>query len=399
MRKQTIVWLCAVLALAVLGGAASAKEIKPVKAKNVIFYVADGMGPNTLGLLLNYARLAPGSIYKDRASNAEKFMQEASLGVMFTRTAGTIVTDSAASATQFASGAYTLPDRIGVDSNGNATVTVLEKAKKQGKSTGFVTTSYIQDATPAAFAAHQISRKNYTEISADIIKTGPDIVLGGGKDFFPQDLIEEASAKGYNFAFNKSELAPLHGKIIGLFGGLATPYVIERNTTQPNLTEMAQKALSELEKNKKGFFLMIEAGKIDWAAHDNDAGALLHELLEFDETLAYLVSYVKKNKDTLLIVLADHETGGFGFNYREAAEQDNPQAVFNGNYYVSFDALDKIYKQEAVDSQDGVVWASGNHISTPVYVMAYFGGRQTGYGGVYDTADLAKKVMISLSLK
>jgi alkaline phosphatase len=428
----------------------SAKETAPAKAKNVILYIADGTGPQAMGLLIQYARLAPQSIYGDKASSLEKLMRQASLGLMLTNSKLTITIDSAAAATQFASGVYSLPQRVGVDFSGKPVITMLEKAKKQGKSTGLVTTTHIQDATPASFAAHQITRKNLAEISADLIKSGTDIMLGGGKQYFPQNLIDEARGKGYNFAFNKSELASLNGKIIGLFGEHGTPYAIEHNTAQPGLTEMSKKALAELEKNKKGFFVMIEAGKPDWAAHSNDAGLLLHELIEFDKTLQYLMDYVKKNKDTLLIVTADHETGGFGFSYRKEMPQDNQDGVYGGTYYVTFDTLDRLYRQKmsyeemdkeynalaekektdaalakilskgldrkitadfvashkndiqkiktAIEKEDGIVWASGNHTSTPILVMAY-GSKNAGYTGLYTEVGLAKRIIFSLGLK
>ncbi|MDR0735026.1 MAG: alkaline phosphatase [Elusimicrobiota bacterium] len=433
-----------------LSGFSHAKEEKPVKAKNVIYYIGDGMGPQSLGLLVYYARLAPNSIYEDRTSNTEKFLKEAALGLMITNTESTIVTDSAASATQFSSGQYSLPHRVGIDFEGSQTITIMEKAKKRGKSTGLVTTSFLQDATPAAFVAHQISRKNFADISAELINSGTDIMLGGGKKHMSSaELIKAAKDKGYSLAYNKAQINNLSGKIIGLFGEEGTPYAIEGNSEKPNLLEMSKKAIEELRTNKKGFLVMIEAGKIDWAEHSNDPGLILHEMIEFDKTLGYLMEYVKNNKDTILIVTADHETGGFGFNYRNSLPSDNKEGVYGGSYFVTFDILDKLYKQNrsyedmgneyaaasqkektpsalakilsqglgrnisadfvekynsdiakiqaAIAREDGIVFATNAHTSTPVMVMTY-GHKMSGYAGLYHTTDLAKKIMFSLGL-
>lgn len=447
-KTVTRALVCALMAGVFFGGYAFGAETKSAPAKNVILLIGDGMGPQAMGLLMEYARLAPGSIYTSRESNLEKFINSSKLGVMLTYSAETVVIDSAGSGTQIAGGEFTLPQRIGVDKDGNRVETLLEKAKKAGKATGLVTTSYLQDATPASFGAHQAVRSMRFEISDDLLNNNIDVMLGGGERYFETpELLAKTKNNGYEVVYTKKELdGAKTDKILGLFGLDATPYAISKNELQPTLPQMAKKALSVLSKDKDGFFVMIEAGKIDWASHAdhyNDAGLLLHEMLEFDQTLAYLVDYVNKHKDTLLVVTADHETGGFGFNYRTARDGDPERAVHEGLYYTEYGILDQLFAQKrsyndmayeygslpwsarnaknmaailsdglgreitpdfvskngnsikkvkaALDDKDGIVWAAGQHTSTPVMVMVY-GASSDGYEGVYHHTQLNKKI-------
>lgn len=176
-----------------------------------------------------------------------------------------------------------------------------------------------------------------------------------------RNLLDEAENRGYILVFAKDQLEQANNnKLLGLFSDSVFPYRIDFNLndpkrTIPSLKEMTIKALQILSKNKKGFFLMVESGLIDWSAHDNDTGTLLHEMIRFDETLASIYEWVKGRNDTLLIVTADHETGGFSFSYsRENIPeyQDFPGEIFKGEKFApgfnfgSYDILDKIYNQK-----------------------------------------------------
>ncbi|WP_428897735.1 alkaline phosphatase [Parelusimicrobium proximum] len=449
--------LVVIISVGLTSGGLSAKDAPPAKAKNVIYFIGDGMGPQAMGMLIQYARLAPNSIYADRQSNLEKAINMGELGIALTNTKTTIVTDSAGSGTQLAGGEYSLPLRIGMNADGGKTSTILELAQKRGLSTGLVTTSYLQDATPSAFAAHQMNRKERAAISEEMVKANIDIMLGGGLKYARESqTLGIAEEKGYSVVYNKSELAGAKGKILGYFGESATPFAIEKNADMPTLSDMTLKALETLKTNKKGFFLMVEAGKIDWTEHDNDAGATLHEMLEFDKALGHILEFVRKSKDTILIITADHETGGFGFNYRKEAKGEKEQVsaagevIHGGDYYVDFKVLDELYNQNksyfdmsneykslsgknqtpeqlaiilssglgrqisrdfvvkhggsfdkvkaAIDYEQGIVWASHAHTSTPVMVVSV-GNKISGYTGVYHTTDLAGKIMQSLQLK
>jgi alkaline phosphatase len=372
-------------------------DSKSTTIKNVIIMIGDGMGPQQVGLLNAYAKYAPNSIYKaqGRITAIENAMAAGTIGYAYHEAANVLVTDSAASATQFAAGVRAGSEMIGCDQFGNATKTILEIAKDLGKSTGLVSDTRITHATPAAFAAHQTHRSKENVIAIDLLNTEVDVMLSGGlRHWIPieandknsaiyqqlktraggninikskrkdsLDLLAEAELRQYAVALTKSQLENAKGhKILGLFSYSGMPNGIQETLTKndsnrrvPTLKEMTMKALSVLSKNDKGFFLMIEGGQIDWAGHANDAGTLLHEMLKFDDTIKYVLEWVKNRQDTLLIISADHETGGFGFSYSRKnipQEKDLPGKLFEGKKFSpnfnfgSYDILDKLYNQK-----------------------------------------------------
>lgn len=431
--------------------------------KNVILVIADGAGPNIMAYLMEYARLAPKSPYKDKKSNLEKMFSAGKSGIVFNYTDKTIVTDSAAAATQFATGAKTNPYAIGVDANGKKVNSVLYNAKQKGYATGVLTDVYVLDATPAAFYAHQQNRKMRDGIIEDMTVTQPDIVLGGGLNYFVskadlknakyQELLKnvpylnevQGKAKqddnltkvinsGYNLALTKKEMDNLNdGKILGLFAPLFFPPYPPENWQGPTLLDMTKKAISVLSKNDKGFFLLVEAGAIDWVAHENDPQALLQELLEFDKTLGYIKNFADRNKDTLVIVTADHDTGGFGFAYYtpyNAKEEDyNAFEKFtklqngkNLNYDIlqkykalpdeqkNSDTIKKMFKEdlgfnENLDFLDGetdfysayrhywkeqgISWSTNKHTNNPLFVV-FYGNNENIKGNIFHNTDLFK---------
>lgn len=348
-------------------GACQTNQIKinNQEKKNIILVIADGTGPNLMTYLMEYARLAPNSPYKDKTSNLEKIFNAGKTGIVFNYTATSIVSDSAAAATQFATGVKTKPESIGVSADGKKVNSVLYNAKQKGMATGVLTDVYVLDATPAAFYAHQQNRKMRDGIIEDMTITQPDIVLGGGLNYFvsKKDLAEgkytnllatvpylaqvKGQAKeddnlakiinsGYNLAFSKQEMNKIkEGKILGLFAPIYLPPYPTAGWQGPSLLDMTKKAISVLSKNEKGFFLLVEAGFIDWVAHVNDPQASLQELLEFDETLGYIKKFADKNKNTLVIVSADHDTGSFNFAYLHKDK--------NGEYnYHNFDKFNEL---------------------------------------------------------
>jgi len=368
---------------------------KSTTVKNVIIMIGDGMGPQQVGLLNSYAKYAPNSIYKTQGgiTAIENAMAMGTIGYAYHDAANVLVTDSAASATQFAAGVRAGSEMIGCDQFGNATKTILELAQNLGKSTGLVSDTRMTHATPAAFAAHQSHRSKENAIALDMLNAEVDVMLSGGlRHWIPKEandknaavhqqlktrtggnikskredslnLLDEAEKKQYAVALTLSELEKAKGnKILGLFSNSGMPDGIQEtlsknvpNRTVPTLKEMTIKALDVLSKNDKGFFLMIEGGQIDWAGHNNDAGTLLHEMLKFDDTIKYVLEWVKNRQDTLLIISADHETGGFGFSYSRRnipQEKDLPGKVFEGEKFKpnfnfgSHDILDKLYNQK-----------------------------------------------------
>jgi alkaline phosphatase len=367
------------------------------RIKNVIIMIGDGMGPQQVGLLVTYAHHAPHSVYRSsRGETAlERIMEEGTLGYARIEPGNALVTDSGASSTQMATGEWAGAEMIGIDRHGNVVKTILEIAEEMGKSTGLVTDMRITHATPAGFAAHQTHRSKEDKIAEDLLEARVDVMLAGGlKWWIPRDannqdsqthrqltgltggrikiisrrkdsrnLLEEARAKGYELCFDRIQLEEaIRDRILGLFGHNNLMDGIEETRTKddpgrgiPTLREMTAKALEVLSRNTNGFFLMVEAGLIDWAAHDNDTGTLLHEMIKFDETVGVVHEWVRDRQDTLVLVTADHETGGFGFSYSRynpPAPRTLPGAAFRGETYQpsknfgDYPLLDAIYAQK-----------------------------------------------------
>ncbi|MFT4763073.1 MAG: alkaline phosphatase [Oleispira sp.] len=375
--------------------AAPGIEFTGEQIKNVILMIGDGMGPQQVGLLQDFAAHSKTDIYNNRETALALFANSGQLALSSTTPVGGLVVDSACSATQLATGQPSLSEVVGLDVEGNSTETILEMAKAAGKSTGLISDTRITHATPAAFAAHQAHRSMENEIAVDMLENNVDVLLGGGLRYWipegsssdntdlvtlineptvkikskrkdNRNLLTEAQTAGYSLAFNADQLDAVAGqKVLGLFSYSAMLDGISYSTckksgtcVQPSLAEMTKKALDILSKDEDGFFLMVEGGQIDWAAHNNDAGDMLHQLLKFDESIQAVYDWVKDRDDTLVVITADHETGGFSFSY---SRKDIPEAdstivgdafvESNRDYKPNFnfanpDLLDKLYAQK-----------------------------------------------------
>ncbi len=340
--------------LAAAATAPAKPAAKPAGIRNVIIMIGDGMGPQQVGLLTQYAKYAPGSTVPNRKAAIETVLSEGTVAIVNNQPHGALVVDSAAAATQLATGQLAGSEMIGANYLGQRVENVVEAAHRVGKSAGLVTDTRITHATPAGFAAHQANRESENEISLDYLDNKVDVLMGGGiRNWVPEAINDRTSptyaalmqmtggaypatsrrrdnrnllleARGeYKLAFDREALAKVtDGKLIGIFADSELNDALEDaataanpQRTEPTHVEMVGKALELLNKNPKGFFLMIEGGQIDWAGHNNDAGVLLHELLDFDAAVRLVYEWAKHRDDTLLIVTADHETGSFGFSY------------------------------------------------------------------------------------
>lgn len=372
---------------------AAAATAKRPGVRNVIIMIGDGMGPQQVGLLVQYARLAAGSTVPERTAAIERVFDEGVVSVVLNQPHGVLVADSAAAATQLATGHYAGSEMIGANFRGESVENIVEVAHRVGKSAGLVTDTRITHATPAGFAAHQANRESENEIAVDMLEERIDVLLGGGlRNWVPEAINDREStayaalmqltggafpatsrrrdnrnllleARGdYALAFDRRALARVSsGRVLGLFADSELADALEDRAsladprrTEPTHVEMTNKALALLNQNPAGFFLMIEGGQIDWAGHNNDAGVLLHELLQFDEAVRAVYDWMKDRDDTLLLVTADHETGSFGFSYagRPApapTRLDGPlfrDVPFAPNFnYASPELLDGIYAQ------------------------------------------------------
>jgi alkaline phosphatase len=289
------------------------------QAENVILMIGDGMGPSHFGAAWLYSNRILG-----KELRMVEVMKSGRTAYVVNDMADAIVTESAAAATQIACGVKVPARVVGMGPDGKTPCkTILELAKDKRMATGLVTTSGITDATPAAFAAHVMRRSDEDRVAAQELRAGVDVLLGGGKRFFlpetaggkrkdGRDLVEEARRAGYAVVGTASELQRVMGpKVLGLFAMGNMAFEIDRaRTAEPSLAAMTAKTLEVLAKNPKGFFAMIEGGRIDHAAHRNDAAATIRDVLAFDGAAGVALDFQRKNPDTLLIVTADHETGG-----------------------------------------------------------------------------------------
>jgi alkaline phosphatase len=281
------------------------------KPKNIIMVIADGMGP---------AYTTSYRYFND--DPATELIEETIFDRLVIGTTSTyparisgLVTDSAAAATALASGVKTYNGAIGLDLNKKSVETVLEFAKKQGKKTGIVVTSQINHATPAAYLAHNESRNNYHAIANSYIDNGikADVYFGGGWQYFlraDRNLIDEFKASGFQYIDNYNLLADLNvdKAVIGLFANIGLPGALDDNDPH-RLSTMTKAAIKQLE-NDQGYFMLIEASQIDWAGHANDIVAAMAEMTDLAKTMEYLEKYSHQHPDTLVILTADHSTGG-----------------------------------------------------------------------------------------
>lgn len=278
-------------------------------AKNVILMIGDGMGWAQVAVARCFAHGPGGELNMDKLEHS---------GYVSTFSLHSLATDSAAAATAMATGHKTVNGVIGQSASGEEYKTILEMAKDVGKSTGLVTTTEVTDATVAAFAAHDDSRRHAKAIAEDYLHDSqPDVVMGGGLRVWTTLPLKEAKDAGYKVVFTNEELQATDtldtGKLLGLFDTGRMSYAMNRRVDEPSLIEMSLKSLELLSRDADGFFLIIEGGRIDHAGHANDSRAVLYDAVAFDETVGAVVEWLDTNglaDETLLIVTADHETGG-----------------------------------------------------------------------------------------
>lgn len=307
--------------------------------KNVILLIGDGMGENHIkaGEYLNGQKFKFESLPKGYVENLSMFFE---------------TTDSAAAGTAMATGIKTNPRKISENIFNKNEKTILELKKSEGKSTGIITTTSITDATPAVFASHSNNRHNHDEILNDFLSIKPDIIMGGGDPKLTD--LKKLYFKQNNFqvidTYDDFKLLSYKNKpIIATFGNTNLPY-FDQEKIAPSLKEMTAKSLNILSKNKKGFFLMVEGGRIDDASHALEKDRTIHEMKNFGSTVDYVLQWAKKNKDTMVIITADHETGGIknlinkgknkvpSFDWKNNGSHTKalvPIYIYNGNYNIN----------------------------------------------------------------
>lgn len=319
---------------------------------NVILMIGDGMGFNHMSLPI-YMRIAE---HNSEKTYFEKIMDEGASGAVLTNSLNGVVTCSATAASSMSAAYKNWMEIVSVDTNGYPVETSLELAEKLGYVTGLVTDAGITDGTPAAFYAHTYNRNLENEIAEHLIDHNIEVIFGGGaakfipkgtklKDFAyyknsgfinetiseredEKNLLTDLETKGYKIISDKNDLINLDNstdKVLGLFNGGGMSAAIDRDTEvtgEPSLIDITKKALELLDRKNKNFFVMIEAGRIDWEAHDNDAGAVYKAVEEMNGMLGVCYDFQKAHPNTLLIFTADHETGGLGIAYTKLSQEN-----------------------------------------------------------------------------
>ncbi len=304
--------------------------------KNVILCIGDGMGEG---------QIAAARCFSGASLSFELFPYRSR---MTTANAAGGITDSAAAATAIATGRKVSNQvlSLAVPGDGAELETLLEACQRQGKATGLITTCYLTDATPAAFAAHAANR--FADAGAIawqyLNRTRPDVLLGAGATGLDD---QSAAAAGYSVVTDRAALqaaVPADGmKLCGVFGWGYLPYESDGLGTLPSLAEMTAQALTVLERAPQGFFLMLEGGKIDLASHGNDIVRVIGETLGFDAAVRAVLRWAQgREGDTLVLVLADHETGGLN-----------------------------VLGDNGPGNVPEVAWSSGNHTESPVTLYGW----------------------------
>ncbi|SDG77509.1 alkaline phosphatase [Planococcus glaciei] len=448
-KKAAGISIAAAVAISSLGLATNANltEAKDKKNEptNVIMMVMDGTSAGATNLARWY-------------KGGDLAMDEILVGGMRTHSAESAITDSAPAATALATGNKSndkvvglLPklvntpgvDPIDPEDTYKPIANVLEGAKLSGKSTGIISTSEIQHATPAGFSSHALHRSNYQDIAEQQVYQGIDVVLGGGKESLApgstknarvdgENLIDVINENGYDFVESREDLLSSNSdKLWGAFAPSALAYDFDRKATEnsePSLAEMTKKGIDTLSKDKDGFFMFVEGSKVDWAAHANDTVGILSDVLAFDDAVKEAVEFAKKDGNTMVIAVSDHGNSGITMgnvntnaNYPEIpvstyidplkkatmtvegalkqlkSDRSNMKevAALYGLDNLSSDELNKLKASKTLQSdmtkmlanRANIGYSTGGHTGEDVFLYAYGPSKPNG---LVDNTDIAK---------
>ena len=451
-KKTKNIIIRTICAIVVIGtstiGFSSPVKVKAedTKVKNVILLVADGMSDSVLTASKYYNDIQDGTLGNDNLA-----MDSIRTGYVKTCWANGPITDSAPAATALSSGYKTNPGVIGMDTSNKPKATVLEAAELNGLATGIVSTCETMHATPGGFSAHAESRSNYNAIMKQEVYQDMEVVLGGGKTFFGatggekrkdnKDLVGDIKSLGYDYVTTKADMkASKSNKLWGLFADTAMAYDFDRqaldNKEEPRLRDMTEKAVDVLDNNEKGFFLMVEGSKIDWAAHANDPAGTIGDIMAFDQAVEYSVNYAKENQDTIVIVTTDHANSGFSIGnedttsgydnltfedsinqlkgYSLSAEKFNELIKDKSNEEIAgmitkYYGYKNITEEEIGQAKAGQVnlvmekrakigYTTGGHTGGDVYLGVYAPSGVKRLKGVIDNTDIPKYIASNLSI-
>ena len=339
------------------------------RAKNCILLIGDGMG---------LAHVCAAGLAAYGVGGRLAIQRMPIVGQIATFSSSSLITDSGAGATALSTGFRTYNGAVAIDPWGEPLESYFTTAKRHGKRTGVVVTSSLTHGTPAPFLANVRWRSMETEIAAQMIERDINVLLGAGLAYCiaeshpsgyslrsdERNLLTEALQRGYNITIDADQLSPLRGDhVLGLFGLYAMP---SADLARPSLAEMTAKAIELLSQGGEGFCLMVEGSQIDWQCHAGNFEGMLFEMLEFDRAVQCCLDFAARNGETLVVVTADHETGGLALVGRDNA---------------SISAY----------------WASGYHTAIMVPLWAC-GPGCLQFTGVYENIDIPVKIAVALDL-
>lgn len=469
--KKNILFASILTLLFIFSGCADIKNQKTIqpKAKYVFFFIGDGMGNGHVALTESYL-----DAINDTIGFAKLAMSDFPvMGLSTTYAENRLITGSAAAGTALATGHKTSIGTISLASNHTDTLwSVAHYAKLAGYKVGILSSVSINHATPAVFYAHQPKRSMYYEIASEMVASNFDVFGGGGiaystgRNNDTTDIYLSLKNAGYTSTKNRNQLNNLtqnNSKVIFTSSELtnsdALPYSIDQSDTSLNLADFTQKAI-ELLDNPNGFFMMVEGGKIDWAAHNNDAATVIQEVIDFDNAIKVALDFYKLHpNETLIIITADHETGGlsigqndthyesylkilqkqkssvevfsdylnklidsisvdqFNINIALKAGQDffgidslkpdELEALNNAiselkashnaqNQYASLNPI-AVFWLETINNRAGIGWTTHSHTANPVPVRALGTGQEL-FDGFYDNTDIPKKLAQAMKI-
>lgn len=326
------------------------------QVKNIIFLIGDGMG---------LSQVSSAFYYQDKEPSFKRFNH---IGLIRTSSAKQKITDSAAGATAFACGEKSYNGAIGVDVNGDPLTSIIDILSENGLSTGLIATSSITHATPACFYAKAKQRSEEELIASQLPGSGVDFFAGGGIQFFSGrsdglNYLDSLQAHGFKVDTSSLDVNGINSdeKYGFLLAKEGMPRMLDgRGDYLPQAT---QAALDYLSQKDNGFFLMVEGSQIDWGGHENNAEYLISEELDFDKTIDVALDYAEQHDNTLVVVTADHETGGFSL------------ASNDGDY-----------------NDIKPTFSTGGHTTTLIPVFA-FGPGAENFGGIYENTGIFHKMV------
>ena len=324
---------------------------------SIILMIADGAGLSQI----------TAAIYKnENKSHLESFKV---VGLQKTHAVNSLITDSAASGTAMACGIKSVNGAIGVDIENKPYESILKICEKKGYNSGMIVTSSIVHATPASFYANVFSRSEYQEIAFQLSKSEVDFFIGGGEKHFikrndKKNLISEM--KDWDFVNNLDEFDSSTTKKIGYFISYDEPLSLNEGR-KPLLDIGLNSMLKKLNSREEPFFLLVEGSQVDWGGHDNDLEYVTSEYIEFDRAIGVALKFIDENPNTLLVVTADHETGGLG---------------------ITSNNIKKLNSK--------VRFSTKGHTASMVPVFAK-GVGSSEFSGIYDNTEIFKKMMLQIN--